>query len=233
MNADCRRFDLLWNAALDARGAADAGDLERALEAHEAACPRCRAAAEGYRRLRRAIGALPPLQPPPADLVDRVLAAHEAGPGRARWDRVARPLRWAAAAAVLLAAAGIGARVWRGPAGAPPTVVRGPVAPAVAPRPLADALADATAATLDLARTTSAPAARVGRQVLASAVQETEPPSLSGPWPESADPGVLKSVADGLQQGVGPLSGSARRAFGFLLGPASARTPAAPPDRGA
>jgi hypothetical protein len=88
-------------------------------------------------------------------------------------------------------------------------------------------VADATAATWDLARETSAPAARIGREVVSSSAF-AETGTLALPVP--ALPFVLPAVGDEVQRGVNPLSGSARHAFGFLLGPALTRE-TRPPSR--
>ena len=104
---------------------------------------------------------------------------------------------------------------------------------------MSEALADATAATWDLARTTSEPAARLGRQVLESATRVEDaitPGSIRAPilpvprtpaltrLPRSCrsspqpPPGsaLLQQVGDGLSASVRPLSSTARQAFGFL-----------------
>ena len=111
------------------------------------------------------------------------------------------------------------------------------------------ALADATAATWDLARSASEPAARISRQVLDAATEpEHDPgpaaalpapiaatvsvPSLDSLAPDSAAAAtMLQQVGDRLATGVRPLSDTARHAFGFLLGPALAKpeVPANPP----
>ena len=127
-----------------------------------------------------------------------------------------------AAAAALLAASALGLRAWvswvkaPGPGPAPaPAHVR-----AIDPGDLTEALADATSATWDLAREASAPAARVGRQVLddAAAIPGT-PSALAMPVAVAPAPEVWQTVGDRLSAGVRPLSGTARRAFSFLLGP--------------
>jgi hypothetical protein len=113
-----------------------------------------------------------------------------------------------------------------------------------------------TAATLDLARAASEPAARIGRQVIDAAARpdpaasETEPagepdsialvvsvPSLNALAPNPAAAAAMwHQVGDGLADGVRPLTSTARHAFGFLLGPAQPKpelrsTP--PADKGA
>jgi hypothetical protein len=108
------------------------------------------------------------------------------------------------------------------------------------------ALADASAATWDLARSASLPAARITRQVIdvattrphTSAIDsggemQLEPgtgpisvvPSIELLVPDSAA-AALEQVSDSVALGVRPWTTSARQAFGFLLGP-----PTAKPDR--
>lgn len=212
----CRDFERMCDERIDARTAGRPAE-ERALAVHAAACPACRAVAERYEVLRQAIEALGPPPTPPADFAARCLAA---------WDRMApapaprtlrfRPaVRWAAAAALLLlAGAGVRSRfLWKDPT-AVPIVRQAPPAPA---RPLASALADATAATLDLAWETSAPAARVGREVLGDVAVPVASAALPLPLPL---PVSVESAMEAWSAGVRPFSGSARQAFGFLLGPA-------------
>ncbi|HEX8201399.1 MAG TPA: hypothetical protein VF590_13005 [Isosphaeraceae bacterium] len=228
----CRDFERLWNERLDARSGGSP-HADRELEAHAAACPSCRSLAGRYRVLQRAIGALGPPPAPPADFAVRCLAAWErAQPARA--PRAIRfrppipvpvPARWAAAAALLLVI-GLAARSWLsrphrpGPEVARRDPVTPPVpAPAPAPvRPLADAVADATAATLDLAWETSAPAARVGRAVLGD-VAIPAATSMPLPVPAGPAPPAWNEVGQRVNAGFRPLSGSARHAFGFLLPP--------------
>jgi len=218
---DCRDFERAWNERFDVRDAAPAG-LERALEAHAAACPSCRALGARYQRLGQAIRTLGPLPAAPAGFADRVLAA--AGDVESRpssWRIVVRLVPLAAAAAVL-AAAVLGLRTWM-PRRVPPRAPGAAVAQvrAINPEDLTEALADATSATWDLAREASAPAARVGRQVLSAA----ELPGTHSPLvlPASVAPSaeVWQRVGDRVNAGVRPLKGTARHAFGFLLGPSS------------
>jgi hypothetical protein len=107
------------------------------------------------------------------------------------------------------------------------------------------ALSEATAATWDLARSASEPAARISRQVLdaatgpdrspaqpASVVVAVSVPSLDSLAPDTAAAGaMLQQVGDHLTNGVRPLSNTARHAFGFLLGTALAKpeVPVNPP----
>ncbi len=108
-------------------------------------------------------------------------------------------------------------------------------------RVLNDALAEATRATWDLALSASEPAARISRQMLDAATEpELKPgdsairgraaevsvtmPTLTSLAPDSAvAKAMLQEVGDRLASGVGPLSRTARHAFGFLLGPAPAK----------
>lgn len=210
---NCRDYERTWDGWLDAREAlapAPAADME----AHEASCASCRALGRRQRTLLRAIAALGPPPSPPAGFATRfapggVVSVPFPGPIARPW----RPRRLAAAAAAVLIGL-IGLRAAQRPSA--PEIEPLPVA---APRPLADSLADATSATLDLAREASGPAARVGRGAwvagLASEVEGTPEAATSN----RPAPGVLKGVGDRVGEGVRPLSGSARHAFGFLLDP--------------
>src|SRR5205823_4557641 len=79
-----------------------------------------------------------------------------------------RPAVWRAAAAALLLISALGVRSWLLPTDPAngPIAQQAPARPPAPTRPLADSWAVATEATLDLAWETSAPAARVGREVL-------------------------------------------------------------------
>jgi hypothetical protein len=75
----------------------------------------------------------------------------------------------------------------------------------------------------------SAPAARVGSQVLGDAGLPESPPALadlSVPGVPAAE--VWQKVGDRVNAGVVPLSGSARSAFSFLLGTRTGAKPDAP-----
>jgi hypothetical protein len=101
------------------------------------------------------------------------------------------------------------------------------------PSRLDEALAEATSASWDLARETSAPAARIGRQLLGAAAL----PEPGAAWlpPVAVGPvrGVWKTVGDRIEAGVRPLSGVTRQAFGFLIDPATQpRSAAAPSPEG-
>ena len=118
-------------------------------------------------------------------------------------------------------------------------------------RALDTALAEATAATWDLARSASEPAARISRDVLDAATSPDQPgagnaavtgsdsiattvsvPTLDSLVPDTAAAGaMLQQVGDRLSHGVRPLSDTARHAFGFLLGTTFSKpeAPANPP----
>jgi hypothetical protein len=105
-------------------------------------------------------------------------------------------------------------------------------------RVLSAALADATAATWDLARTTSEPASRLGRRMLESAAQLERPVRagtsdtdltlslysgldslaalLAGVPEPSQGSALIQQMGNGLSASFRPLSSSARQAFGFL-----------------
>jgi hypothetical protein len=249
-------------------------DAEARLLAHAADCPACRPIAARYQVLRQAIRAWRQAPVPPADLVQRVLSAPADTAARhwrviavaraRRWWRDPRtPLRLLAsglAALVLLGLMLTNGLDWRGrrQRQVRTDIVReasdhdlhSHAIPADAPEPslaLDRALSEATAATWDLARSASEPAARIGRDVL-----DARPPIEEGPGRRPVDPSVrssgdsseglagltlplpslerlgsdatapsavLQEVGDRLSAGVEPISDTARHAFGFLLGP--------------
>lgn len=232
------------------------GGLERALLDHAERCPDCRRVAARYQLLRRAIGAWhsPPVVP--ADLADRILAADAEAPASSAWAvGECKPERWGPLIVTyssILAASILMAVVFRWFAGHEranrPTLPSPSVAiadrlhsvgssssaPIAGSRALNRALAEATSATLDLARFASEPAARISQQVLDAASNSAARMAEAGiagrergggmPTPAfdslAPDAGAMfQEVGDRLAAGVAPLSKSARRAFGFLLGP--------------
>jgi hypothetical protein len=245
-------------------------DLERALLDHAKCCPACRQMADGYRVLRRALYAWnsPPVAP--AALADRILAARAEwdapAPAPSAWAvggehkrETWRPLvlmygsilAAAAAIGLVLPAINLSLRRELQKRASPPVAsfepadrfhsVGGSSSPTLAnSRILNNALADATAATLDLARSASEPAARISRQMLDAANNSELPlhmaeipghaangigtmPALGNlPFDPSAAGSLFQDVGDQLASRVAPLSKTARHAFGFLLGaPAS------------
>jgi hypothetical protein len=210
----CQNFEHLWNLRIDAGSASDP-TLDRALDEHAEVCARCRLIDQRYRTLRLALSALGPPASPSLGFADRVLAARDQLESVPRPIRLVRsPIRWAAAvaaAAAVLAAVALTARIEPQTDDQPAP----PRAPVLASRPLDEALAEATSATLSLARATTDPAGRVGRQMLDAATVPDAVPDL--PTDLAAGPEVLRTVGDRVGSGVRPLSGTARQAFGFLL----------------
>ena len=239
---------------------ASLSDLERTLRDHAADCPACRQVAARYQLLHRALGGWSAQPAPPVDLADRILAAAQSPASRRRGarNRGARPI-WRIGLPLATAAAAVIALVFVRPAidgprperrtTAPPALANNPPGGAIShsdsgsgpvsadTRALDTALADATAATWDLARSASEPAARISLHVLDVA---TEPRpgsvddgsssfsvSVSSYVPAAPDSAaasaMLRQVGDSLASSVGPLSNTARHAFGFLLGPPPAK----------
>lgn len=251
----CRDFQRICDELLDADAdLAHDGDGDGArLAAHAAECPSCRAIEARYQLLQQAIRAWrQPPAPSPA-FVDRILVAAQTEPaiipaaaGRP-WPMNRDGLRivagLAATALVGVILAGLLPRAGRvdHAVSHPPVVDRTASPPRVPSPSFNRALAEATSATWDLARSTSEPAARLGREVLDAGEDEgaarpaaAEPTataqhakglaSLSVPVP-SLEPlapdasAVLQQVGDQISAGVRPISSTARQAFGFLLGP--------------
>jgi hypothetical protein len=250
---NCRDFERLWNELIDLSSRSPGGDhssadteRETALFQHAATCPACRRSAAGYQALQRAILAWGKAPEPSRGLTDRILAAVDAPPGTsrltARLSRRALSNRWpiaAAASIVALLALGIiisrvnvnltrdGGRLVESE---PLPVKNTGGNPYESPR-LNEALASASEATWDLARSASEPAARLSWQFLDAAGELDSPresgnsaavavPSLDSFAPDSASAvETIQQVGDRLASGVRPLSSSARQAFGFLLGP--------------
>ncbi len=222
---NCRDFDRTWNDRLDTRGE----PLEAegvALEAHAAACPACQALAVRYRTLRQALLAWGPPPAVSAGFADRFLERRDVAEARPA-SRAPSTRAWSisiAVAASLLLAAVLANRIDPG-GGAKPGAARAPSVASPAPRPLTDALAEATSASWDLARHASAPAARIGRHVFNSATVRLPSATFSKPVLVRPVSGVLQSVEERVSAGVRPLSGTARRAFGFLLGTSPSGAP--------
>jgi hypothetical protein len=254
---------------------------EAAQVDHAAGCPECRQLAARYRVLRQATRAWKSPPVAPADLADRILAAARTAPSSARlissgesrkrrWSRVL-PLASMVAASIMIAV--VLNRNDGRPAN-PPTITslpsdrdlqavssRSTRAPGDRPA-LNRALAEATTATFDLARSASEPAARISRDMLKATAQpgevgsdpqsEARPeggdrtgmvivdlavqvPSLAPFAPDpSAASSALQQVGDHVAAGVRPLSDTARHAFGFLIGtaPDQAGPRTSPPSAG-
>jgi hypothetical protein len=251
---NCREFERIWNERVDVSSSrAGVGSCqispadERALEEHAAGCTTCRAKAAGYRALERSILAWGPPPDPPADLADRILEVARAASMQGAWHarRSSGPLRRSvavAAAVMAIITAGIMTRISIDRARerdrlalANPADSRSSASDQSDGLKLNEALASATEASWDLARSASEPAARLSRQLLVAATEsgDSESPESSGALsvpsldafaPDSAAAvATIQQVGDRLANGVRPLSSSARQAFGFLLGPAPPR----------
>ncbi|MDR3620725.1 MAG: hypothetical protein P4L85_15340 [Paludisphaera borealis] len=245
---NCRDFDQVWNQLLDVRRR-DAGDRqavdaarvarERSLREHADACPSCQVRHRQFETLRQALEAWtarPDASPTPSPgLTERIIKA-AAQPelivpvaGRSWFVRPRfAAFALASAAAALLVTVG-------------PRLRPEPPRPSSAPVPadgrrfgrglLDGAVNDATAASWQLARLASEPAARLGKEMIDASFEpgdgsfqkagfpsSSDLPSLD---PESFSPVLLNQMGDLLAAGVRPLSTSARQAFGFLLTPTS------------
>jgi hypothetical protein len=238
---------------------------EQAVREHASGCDSCRMSHTRFESLRHALEAWlsdpRTLPSPPEDLVERILAASELGsavPSNSRLvtDRSSRSWLTAGSLALAIAAAGVflmiaptirdlrrdrgGNRLATNPAitrsaRSSPSGVRNGWS-----QGLSESFASATAATWDLARSTSEPAARLGREVLEAAAQSSDPaadePSLAtgegplGPGlvslpsvlrgaPDPPGSALLQEIGERLSASVGPISSTARQAFGFLRTP--------------
>ncbi len=211
---NCDEFEDRWNEVLDARSTG-LPEVERLLEAHASTCEQCQATSARYERLRQAVLAWGPAPVPSADSIERLRRLSVPPRSRrlaGRWVRFAIPLAAAAAVLILIRFAG----PWRTNPPVPDRIETAPIARVAPPRPIEAALEQATSATIDLALEASAPAARIGRDVLGydSAEVEVVPIESDEPTPvATAD--LLQSVGERVK----PISGSARHAFSFLLGP--------------
>jgi hypothetical protein len=224
----CDEFDQLCQMQLDARSTADP-ERDCELDRHAADCPVCRPLYLRYFVLRQVVSAATP--PVPAlGFVERCLAAYDNEPAVVPFPARFRALApWAAVAAAAFFAAALFLR------GGPRQPITGRLAPAPAIvqktsvealRPLSESLADATSATLALARETSAPAARIGRHVLSATNLPATDWTVALPASDTGD--MIQSVGSQVEAGVRPFSGTARSAFGFLL---PAVTPASAPAK--
>ena len=223
---NCLDFRNYWNDRLDA---GQLSDVERLADAliHEKACADCHRIASGYRALT-ALLPLPssPELPSPA-CADRVLERLASR----RWTLSPKrlPLAIAAAAAVFLCVAtGLLVR-FNNPSSLETPVAGVQVHPSS--RSLSLAFAEASKATWAFARDTSAPASRVGNDVFGVANPAEAAPRLSFSIPLDVTVKVdssseaLRSLGRRVNDGVRPLSGTARTAFGFLLGGAQQAPP--------
>jgi hypothetical protein len=276
----CRDYERRWNELIDRDRSGSvpidpvSTDTERVLLDHAADCAACRQLSMRYQILRRVLHSGIAAQVPPTGFADRILAEIEK-PSPSAWGvygetrpwRI-RPVAVAMAGTVAMAVGlafylthinrNLRARLDQSTNVLHPTPVpdghdEGPESETIpaGARNLKTAVADATAATWDLARSASEPAARISRQVLNAATEADREPSLpnidaglepvstgasvlslAALAPDTAAAGaMLQQVGDHLATGVRPLSDTARHAFRFLLGPAIAKpdVPANPP----
>ena len=200
----CGDYMAHWNDCLDAATPPSPILRARWID-HEANCPDCRRLGIVYEALSKTL----PTPRPSSSMAGRILSAWE----HSALDPAILPLipRWrrsAAVLAVLAASAVIAAVVRFAP---PPARVQPEATPAS--RPWDVALADAASATLELARETSAPVARIGQDVLVASRVDRDP------TPSRASGTMVESVSRNLSEGIRPIEGTARRAFSFLLAP--------------
>ena len=229
----CREVEHFWERRLDevrSGTSMEASEgLPSELTSHLSLCAQCRARSVGFSALAQAITALD-TPSPSAGLSARVLAAVEAdrSPQRLRMRPIRRESatlvrRFTVAAAVLLAVFGL--RAIRSPreiVDPKPDRLPPQATPLVTveetSRPLTETVAEVAEVTVALARRTSEPAARLGREMLESA---TESSSLAEePTPEanevSADR-MVKGIGSRLEAGVRPFTQPTRSAFSFLV----------------
>jgi hypothetical protein len=220
----CREFEERWNDVLDARSEG-LPEIERALEAHASTCEPCQAISARYQLLRQTVAAWGPPPVPSAGSIERLRnLSVTRKPLRVvgRWVRFGIPL---ATAAAILALVWIG-DLWRPGQPKPDGALVQTSERVSALRPIGSALEQATSATIDLALEASAPAARIGRDVFSPEEEAIDPAEIRLPEAEVAvveDPvsatDLLQTVGQRVNAGVKPISGSARHAFSFLLGP--------------
>ncbi len=225
MSLTCPDFDRLSRELLDDLSGRDLLDLERSLDDHASGCGRCGPIWRQLTRLQQVLRVgLPKLEPASPEFLNRLkVAALEEfeRPAVVAWSPAARRAAWVSAAAAILAVVALGF---------PRRDDRIPIRDLVRNRPapsrpnLNRALALATSATLGMAREASAPAARIGLDVidLPETTLGAASPDLSVGVAVPPATEVLQSVGRKVNRSVKPISGSARQAFGFLLGPSLA-----------
>ena len=229
---NCVDYEELWNELLDAR-LVGPSELERRLEEHAGSCARVERSRLVTRRFARWSGPSDRLPAPRPSRPARLLALMDAAQVRARPRPIRRLVRFAwiplSTAAALLVIVRLGGTTRPEPIAPSMTVVTPPT-PVAFFRPLDSALDEGGAGTIELALEASAPAARIGREVLGDRGAGGDlAPAPAGPVDDDlATPpsDLIQSVGERLTASVKPISGSARHAFGFLLVP-----PATPPVR--
>ena len=228
---NCQDFERLWNEKLDAFEHSSA-EAPTALESHAAECADCRALSARYQVLWQTIQRLGPLPAPSTGFADRVLSKSRSREEKGTALLSLRRLIPVSIAASLVGAFTLGDILWSGrfkplkPLPQPVTIV----SPSD-PSDLTEAFAVAGSATWEFAREASGPAARVGRQVLGSSQLRGAAPSLSFPLPVASSAELWQTVEQRINAGARPIGGTARHAFGFLLG-ATSIDPPPPPASG-
>lgn len=244
---NCESFETCWQDLLDGVDLSPCAQEE--LDAHASQCESCREAHQGYLILARMVTS-PRFATVPVsdDLADRVMRAwtreadaaaagpvflidHARGAMAPAAHKAPRLLRLTLAASLLLAFVPVAVRFsnWHNKPKLPSATSLAANQPALHPPtpPLGEALARTTEATVELARATTAPAARLGRFMLASTPVDdaTVPPDMV-----SGDrAGVVAPPEEpdtGWRDRVRPIMQPATSAFGFLL---LKPTPASPP----
>jgi hypothetical protein len=239
----CREFEARLQESLDLRSSLPVV-LHPSAERHRAECASCRDKYQQYLLLDRALRSRnePARAFDSVDLTDRVLARAAADEvqslNRRAIFRTAIGVSAAAAAALIAVVSTIqlqsrphtlknlqdGTAIVHNNTQKPESIALTPIPLA----PIGDgSIAEATSATFDLARLASAPAARIGGELLR--INSDDGNSRKGSFERvsfarSASK-VWRKLGDGVQAGVEPLSNPARRAFGFLLDPNTSPNP--------
>jgi predicted anti-sigma-YlaC factor YlaD len=225
---DCHTFESLCQSRFDNwLPLGSLGDLADSA-AHVSVCESCRETYSRFALLEASVGAWKqrPSSLLDPDLTERIVQS--ALDDRPTLTFTARHRRALLATAALLAVSlGLGIGIsWTAKRPETPEI-----ASQVGPPPLPEALAEATTATLDLARKTSAPAGRAGSRMIARAKLPSAPQlSLNVPIRPASE--MISVLGEDLNRGVKPLSGTARNAFGFLLAPWSREVQNAAPRGG-
>jgi hypothetical protein len=238
---NCREFENKWNDLLDSH-LTGSSQFEQAMEAHASTCERCRSVSSRYQVLRQAISAWSAPPAPSAESIERLYELTVPSTPLRIPARRSRLVRWLpmSAAAALFALAWVGWSAWRArplpedfaPAlNSAPSVATNPVPIG---RPLAAALADATVATIGLALEASAPATRIGREILDldNLMESVTIKEAANTADDSSGSDLLQDVGQRVNESVKPISGSARHAFSFLLGPPPGPDPAPAESQG-
>jgi hypothetical protein len=217
----CYDFEEIINERLDERLSV-LNEWSSDLEAHAAICPACRAMAGRYQVLQQSLDACHAPPVPSSAMASRILIAERDSRG-SRFTRIRNIAGAVALAASLLISAIV---VWRTGRVKTDQPAESAAISANDSRLLGEALSRVGSATWELARETSEPAARVGREFFHSATLSETSSTISLVVPKPPVSEVLRRVGDRVQAEVEPLSGTARQAFGFFLGPPTDKPPA-------